>query len=393
VVDGNSRQTLHFFSRGVSFGEDGLNQFSAASFDLLTMSYMHHFVPEEGSAAIQEATSDLFDDVASLSTAAIDYGLIVRGTPAPATASTSSCQTARPPRSSLQQPKRAKRQPTRLTQHLKTLLLRAAADGRVKPFRKHHTIISYHNLAFTDDYGWTCLMVAAGDGNVDVLQYLTTSFSADCVAVAATDRSGRDAVAIARQAGHVDVAAHLQHLLFQQANRDMTNLEGRTLTQQASTCAASSLAGPAPPTPAWYCDICQDVIGDDSKIHTTSIVHNVKCHHAITPHPFHLQASNRGYQLMKKAGWDESSGLGPNLNGRKAPIKTILKRERDGLGAVNSKGEPLAKPRVTHFKAHDPEAVVFNPRTVPKVSLSKRLAVKHAKAERARDKALRHLLS
>eukprot|EP00045_Choanoeca_perplexa_P018282 m.285260 g.285260 ORF g.285260 m.285260 type:complete len:356 (-) comp17772_c0_seq1:9358-10425(-) len=355
------------------------------------MSYMQHFVPEASPTVLAEAILDL-DDVGSFSTAAIDYETIVRAPTSGDNSSSLEAHKAGPYRSSLRKPKRAKRQPSLLSTDVKCLLLRAAADGRIKPFQKHHDIIQHQHLTFTDDYGWTCLMVAAGDGHLDLLQHLTTVFSSTCLATAATDRSGRDAVAIAQQAGHVDVAAHLQHLLSLQAQREATP---KALSSQAMAAAAvptESMQATAS-NPAWFCDVCQAVVGDDSKTHTVSIVHNVKCHHAVTPHPFHLQASNRGYQLMKKAGWDELSGLGPNHDGRKAPVKTVLKRARDGLGTVNSKGEPLAKPRVTHFKAHDPKAVVFNPRTVPKVSLNKREAVKHAKADRAKDRDLRHLLA
>lgn len=45
-------------------------------------------------------------------------------------------------------------------------------------------------------------------------------------------------------------------------------------------------------------------------------------------------------------------GLGPDGVGRKYPVKTVLKRDRLGLG---SKGSQQA--RVTHFGPNDPSAV------------------------------------
>ena len=46
------------------------------------------------------------------------------------------------------------------------------------------------------------------------------------------------------------------------------------------------------------------------------------------------------------------TGLGPEGEGRKFPIKTVLKRDRYGLG-----NEMSSKARVTHFAPNDQDAV------------------------------------
>jgi hypothetical protein len=60
-----------------------------------------------------------------------------------------------------------------------------------------------------------------------------------------------------------------------------------------------------------------------------------------------LPESNRGYQLLKDMGWKEDAGLGPTGQGRVAPIATVLKNDRAGLGV------PHAPARVTHFTPMD----------------------------------------
>lgn len=70
-----------------------------------------------------------------------------------------------------------------------------------------------------------------------------------------------------------------------------------------------------------------------------------------TPH-YYIANSNKGYKLLKKSGWDEQSGLGPSGEGSKFPVKTVLKRDRLGLGS-----EVASRPRVTHFGSHDTSAV------------------------------------
>lgn len=62
-----------------------------------------------------------------------------------------------------------------------------------------------------------------------------------------------------------------------------------------------------------------------------------------------LPETNRGYRLLMSMGWKEDGGLGPTGSGRVAPVATVFKTDRAGVGA-----QPTAKlARVTHFPAHD----------------------------------------
>ncbi|XP_075634700.1 G-patch domain-containing protein C1486.03 [Castanea sativa] len=46
-----------------------------------------------------------------------------------------------------------------------------------------------------------------------------------------------------------------------------------------------------------------------------------------------IDSSNIGFQLLKKHGWKEGTGLGASQQGRLEPVQTYLKNNKRGLGA------------------------------------------------------------
>ncbi|KAJ0464503.1 putative G patch domain and ankyrin repeat-containing protein [Helianthus annuus] len=46
-----------------------------------------------------------------------------------------------------------------------------------------------------------------------------------------------------------------------------------------------------------------------------------------------IASSNIGFQLLKKHGWKEGTGLGISQQGRLEPVQTYLKKNKRGLGA------------------------------------------------------------
>ncbi|KAK1410762.1 hypothetical protein QVD17_37301 [Tagetes erecta] len=46
-----------------------------------------------------------------------------------------------------------------------------------------------------------------------------------------------------------------------------------------------------------------------------------------------ISSSNIGFQLLKKHGWKEGTGLGVSQQGRLEPVQTYLKKNKRGLGA------------------------------------------------------------
>ncbi|XP_062205372.1 uncharacterized protein LOC133907365 isoform X1 [Phragmites australis] len=55
-----------------------------------------------------------------------------------------------------------------------------------------------------------------------------------------------------------------------------------------------------------------------------------------------IGSSNIGFQLLKKSGWKEGTGLGAQEQGRLEPVETRLKNNKRGLGSK----EPKLKPKV-----------------------------------------------
>ncbi|XP_031269868.1 G patch domain and ankyrin repeat-containing protein 1 homolog [Pistacia vera] len=56
-----------------------------------------------------------------------------------------------------------------------------------------------------------------------------------------------------------------------------------------------------------------------------------------------IGSSNIGFQLLKKHGWKEGTGLGISQQGRLEPVKTYLKNNKRGLGSEKVK-KKLPKP-------------------------------------------------
>ncbi|XP_046855199.1 G patch domain and ankyrin repeat-containing protein 1-like [Xenia sp. Carnegie-2017] len=102
-----------------------------------------------------------------------------------------------------------------------------------------------------------------------------------------------------------------------------------------------------------YCDICKSTFLGSKIKHDTSTSHLFNCQHKTNRTVYYIPENNIGFKLMKQKGWNQEKGLGPEGSGRKFPIKTILKLDREGLGCKSKH-----KAKVTHFSAGDTKAVV-----------------------------------
>lgn len=79
--------------------------------------------------------------------------------------------------------------------------------------------------------------------------------------------------------------------------------------------------------------------------HVSSLPHILASSSAQKPPPpvFAIDKSNIGFQLLKRNGWKEGSGLGADESGRVAPIATRLKNDKFGIGSGSA-----SKKRITH---------------------------------------------
>ncbi|XP_056693732.1 uncharacterized protein [Spinacia oleracea] len=60
-----------------------------------------------------------------------------------------------------------------------------------------------------------------------------------------------------------------------------------------------------------------------------------------------LDSSNIGFQLLKKHGWKEGTGLGASQQGRLEPVETYVKKNKRGLGAEKGKKKTLQSSTTT----------------------------------------------
>ena len=194
----------------------------------------------------------------------------------------------------------------------------------------------------TDQFQWTLLMSAAAAGHTHLVEFLL-SIGAEWRD--RVDRSGQTAVDLARKSGHLSLAC------FIETYSETTTANGKT--QEAHPRTSSK---------TYFCGVCQQMVTERAEeTHSASTIHQFSCQHHVRPgSSYTISRSNRGYQMMLRSGWDPDRGLGCEREGRKYPVKTILKRDRLGFGQTDEK---LAegKAKVTHFAAFDERAVKRRP--------------------------------
>lgn len=210
-----------------------------------------------------------------------------------------------------------------------------------------------------DNFNWTLLMCAAHAGHMTIVKYLLDQ-GADWLHH--TDRRGNNAADLARTAGHTNIAdfieSHNRTSSKQSCPSTQRLDEILTVTEdhrkKRDHSSSNNLTTDQYPS-SFYCEICKMTVGLGSSTvskHTTSTVHQFNCQHKPKVTPYGIPESNRGFQLLLKGGWNPEKGLGPEQQGQQFPVKTVLKQDRLGFG-LSSK----AKPRVTHFSAHDEAAI------------------------------------
>ncbi|KXJ22839.1 G patch domain and ankyrin repeat-containing protein 1 [Exaiptasia diaphana] len=211
-----------------------------------------------------------------------------------------------------------------------------------------------------DQFGWTALMCSAYNGHKDIVKYLLSQGASWKNTKNARGQTVLDLSKLAKQQDIVELLT----------NWDLVNC--RSSRRKYSDKATRS--------PFWCC-ICQQDFTEDKKKHQSSTVHLFNCQHKPKDTYFSIPINNPGYKMMVKSGWDDEKGLGPEGEGRKYPIKTVLKRDRYGLGSSKS-----SKPRVTHFGPNDEEAVKIKKNHERKES-KRTLSKKQKRMKESKEKA------
>ena len=204
------------------------------------------------------------------------------------------------------------------------------------------------DLNTKDMYGWSLLMSSAYAGHHDIVCFLLSK-GAEWEGVC--DKQGRTAVDLALMAGHRRVADEIQAYSMSGINVE----KGRTNEVPTASMCAEAL-----PTSQvqeqqlpFFCSLCSVAVRESTEEkHTHSTLHQFNCQHHPNVHQYGIPMSNKGYKLLVKGGWDPERGLGQSSDGKQFPVKTVLKRDRLGLGA-----DEATSARVTHFGPCDTTAV------------------------------------
>ena len=194
-----------------------------------------------------------------------------------------------------------------------------------------------------DRFGWTGLMMAACEGSVNSFRILLLKYGAD---LDVSDKKGNTASSLAEKKGYTDIL----EIVKQSKEAIEISDDDNEMSDDQETK---------------FCEDCGIEIKKSTSNHQSSTVHLFSCKFKGSDKikAFGIPRSNRGYQMMRRFGWDGNSALGAKQNGKLYPIRTVLRKKNTGLGTEQGSS------KITHFEANDTRAVHFRP---PPRALTKR---------------------
>ncbi|XP_040571442.1 G patch domain and ankyrin repeat-containing protein 1 homolog [Lepeophtheirus salmonis] len=219
-----------------------------------------------------------------------------------------------------------------------------------------------------DSYGWTPLMHAISSGNLRITQLFLNKGANPTLT---KDKGGWSCQSLAEKQG-----GEILRLIS----------EGPHFITTPCSCLNET-------KPSYDCELCHQTF-EDKKVHTSSIIHNFRYNmHCDSSKPkstyYGISENNRGYELMLKKGWNPEKGLGPSCSGKLYPVKTVLKKDRSGIGNTKERA------RVTHFGPGDISSVADRrSRVNPKGNiLSKKIMKRKISMDKKKNAIYRRELS
>ena len=212
------------------------------------------------------------------------------------------------------------------------------ANKKMLVFIQNEDLDSLRNLTncdynVKDDYGWSPLEIAAVGGNCDIVRFLLD----------------KDAKIYNQERLHKILnKKDLEDVrnLIESYNEDLIDLSDEEVSLE-------------------LCDDCGEMFDTANEAaHKATIVHQLSLKEedgSVKRNPgFQLTEGNRGFQMMKRSGWDGVSGLGDEAQGKLFPVKTVFKHDRRGIDIGDKK-----KMRITHFGPKDAESVAHRRKRKP----------------------------
>ena len=198
--------------------------------------------------------------------------------------------------------------------------LKAAQDNDLN-YISESLQIDHLALNLVDNFKWNILMIATASFNNKIVQYLLQKQNCNPSFVeflSHKDSAGQDTIKIAENVGNKNALAMILDAkkALTEGVRDVEEIL-EVVNNQGSE---------------YYCETCKIKIYVDIDEHSKSIAHLLNESNEIQmKRSFHLRASNKGYQLLCKSGWNEQSGLGSHEQGLVYPVQIKAKFDRIGI--------------------------------------------------------------
>lgn len=156
-----------------------------------------------------------------------------------------------------------------------------------------------------DAYGWSPLHCAAVEGHISCIKTLL-KFGAS---KDTKDNKGRTPLDLAKK--HKNHSAY--HLIKHHGDNEERQNQADIPEPVIVTCQT--------------CNTEYD--SNKYQQHQSSIVHRAA--ESVVKEPLYgIPQGNVGFRMLESMGWEKEKGLGPDGSGRKFPVKTSLKRDREG---------------------------------------------------------------
>jgi hypothetical protein len=229
-------------------------------------------------------------------------------------------------------------------------LFKAAQNNDVECVKSYS--VHNHDLSVLDDFQWNALMIAIAAQSNQVVDYLVNDLNNPRLVdklLGNKDKSGNDSLKLAKKFRNTEafniIETYNKNKLVKSEPLEEANPEDEQEEQ------------------VLYCEFCKkefNTRNETYKEHLASIVHQLNETEQSGDlgktkfTNYHLRSSNKGYELMLKLGWNETTGLGSNEQGRINPVRAEMKLDRHGIGVVKEKSPLKSKskiPPVVHRKA------------------------------------------
>lgn len=182
-------------------------------------------------------------------------------------------------------------------------------------------------LNIVDNYGWSLLMIACQANSVETVKELLHRGIDPSI----RDKAGNSATSLVIKSRNLELVDLLLNEKYHKG-RDKKLKESIKRRKEE-----------------FKCEICDNNVFSDKNEHLSSTVHNINASKGKKiPTNYVIPPSNKGYQIMLKAGWDKDCGLGPDGSGKRYPIRTVQKQNRKGLGSEKKKVNEHKKATIEH---------------------------------------------